>query len=32
MTGAQFADCMADKEIGTAEESTLFDAFEITEE
>ena len=32
MTGAQFADCMADKEIGTAEESTLFDAFETTEE
>jgi len=32
MTGAQFADCMADKEIGSAEESTLFDAFETTEE
>ena len=31
MTGTQFADCMADKEIGSAEESTLFDAFENKE-
>ena len=31
MTGQQFADCMAGKEIGSAEESTLFDAFENKE-
>ena len=28
MTGAQFADCMAGKEIGQAEKTTVFDAFE----
>ena len=28
MTGQQFADCMAGKEISQAEESTVFDAFE----
>jgi hypothetical protein len=28
MTGAQFADCMEGKEIGEAQETTLFDAVE----
>ena len=31
MTGQQFADCMAGQQIGSAEESTLFDAFENKE-
>ena len=31
MTGQQFADCMAGEAIGSAEESTLFDAFENKE-
>ena len=32
MTGQQFADCMAGKEIGEAKETTLFDAVHNTEE
>jgi len=32
MTGQQFADCMAGKEIGEAEKTTLFDAVKKTEE
>ena len=31
MSGQQFADCMAGQQIGSAEESTLFDAFENKE-
>ncbi len=32
MTGEQFADCMAGKEIGEAQQTTVFDSFQNTEE